>query len=271
MSIEWLKDKLIDAAVWLQLAAQTVWNGFLSIKPGVWFKCMAVTGVLMAVTVVYSFIILPVWTYALVPAWTWLSTPSQQTAPSATPTVVSNPNPSSYNAAPIVPQNNFVSNSQPKAVNCDALIKKIKAGKYIELPEECASVYAISREQDEKNQKDQQGAQNRRDYERQQAQEQQRQQDERNRQAEIAKQQEEERRYQEQLRQAEVYNRNLREQQAQERRDREEKDRRDEARREQARQDSLQRQRNQEELQRQKNEAIIKAGRDIKSIFKKNQ
>jgi hypothetical protein len=220
------------------------------------------------------------YTVILVPVWNWVSTIPGSVAHATSGWFSSKPATNSQRthqqpAAAQVPEMASGEWKTPKPANCDKIIKQIKAGKYVELPEECRTAYDISRQQDEERERARQEAarqketDQQREYERQRAEQEHRQQLEAAQQREAAEQREREQRQREveQMRAANLE----RDQERQEAEDRRRREEREDADRRQAQRAAEQREQHRQREAQKRNDAIIKLGKSIgDKIFKKN-
>jgi hypothetical protein len=231
---------------------------------------MVLSGILAVTTFAYSVV--------LVPTWCWVST-----LPSAGKDYISS-NTSSSNSSANNYQSDAIRTNAPiiisqekssKPVNCGKIIKQIKAGKSVSLPPECEQSYQVVKDQkqaelqaklEEQKQKEEF---RQRDLDRGKQERENQQKLDFERQKEATRQQEQERYRQqaEQTRAAQLERDRLR-QEADARRRQEAND---EYARQQAKREAQQRERDRQREDQKKNEAIIRLGKEIKGIFKKNR
>lgn len=232
-----------------------------------WAACLA--GVLAVTAFVFSVI--------LVPAWNWVSTfpaaigktaSGVFAASSPTPRTVANNNQqiaSTATQAPVI----ITTEKTPKPADCGQIIKQIKAGKAVGLPAECEQTYQAFKDHEqaklEEGRIKEEARQRELDREKEERENGQKLEFER--QQEIARQQEQERQKQEaeQTKAAAFEKERLRQEADRQRR----QEAREEADRREARAAAQEREKERQREQQKRNEAIIKLGKDLKSIFKK--
>lgn len=228
-------------------------------------------GVLTVTTFAYSVILVPVWNWvSSVPIAIKSATSGMSTSNSPAPRPFVNNSQQIVAAntpAPVV----VTPEKTPKPPDCGKIVKQIKAGNPVSLPQECEQTYQALKEQEQaklETQRQHEEARQR-ELDRQQAERenQQKLDFERERAAERERQAERQRQEAEQARAANLERERLR----QEAEDRRRQEVRDESVRREAQRAAEERERTRQREQQKRNEAIIKFGTDLKRIFKKNR
>jgi DNA repair exonuclease SbcCD nuclease subunit len=239
-------------------------------KMTLYFYGACLAGILAVTTFLFSVILVPAWNWgSTVPAAIGSSVSGIFGSNSATP----KPSPSSRQAAAtsaIAPVVTYQEKSA-KPADCGQIVKQIKAGKAVNLPQECEQTYQAAKDREQAKLEEQRLKEESRQKEldRAKAERENAQRLELERQRDLDRQREQERQRQEaEQTRAAAAERAQRQQEAEDRR-------RQEAREESARKDAQraaeQRERTRQQEVQKRNDAIIKFGTDLKKIFKKNR
>ena len=232
-------------------------------KANLYFYAAALAGVLTVTTFAYSAVLVPVWNWVSeLPVKMKSSFPASSANTQNSP--VRDYQPSQSYTTISEDQQPVAQKDAAKPANCGKIIKQIKAGKAVSMPNECQEAYRIIKDQEQakldREREKEEYRQRELDREARERENQQRLEFERQR--EIEKRQQEEERAR-----AASEERERQRQEAEDRRQRQQ----DAADRREAKREADRRERESERQTQKRNDALIKLGNDIrKKIFKRN-